>query len=71
MNLNANPNSFVRTRNFAGGAKYSKGGKSHLRDILVCADHVWRTLPNSSGSFKTPDAHNSALNDQYRDISEL
>ena len=27
--------------------------------------------PNSPGSSKTPDAHNSALNDQYRDISEF
>ena len=48
-----------------------KGWNSHLRDILVCADHVWRKYPNSPGSSKTPDAHNSALNDQYRDTSEL
>ena len=49
--------------------KNSEGG--NLRDILVCADHVWRKYLNSPGSSKTPDAHNSALNDQYRDISEL
>ena len=51
--------------------KYREGGNSHLRDILGCADHVWREYPNSPGSSKTPDAHSSALNDQYRDISEL
>ena len=50
--------------------KYREGGNSHLRDISVCADHVWRKYPNSPGSSETPDAHNSALNDQYRDISE-
>ena len=51
--------------------KYSEGVNSHLRDILVCADHAWRKYPNSPGSSKTPDAHNLALYDQYRDISEI
>ena len=50
--------------------KYREGGNSHLRDILirVC---VGQKYPNSPGSSKTPGAHNSALNDQYRDIPEF
>ena len=50
---------------------YREGGNSHQRDILVCADHVSRKYPHSPGSSETPDAHNSALDDQHRDISEL
>ena len=49
------------------------GGISHYtwRDIFACADHVSRKSPNNTRSSKVRDAHNSALNVPYLDISEL
>ena len=32
--------------------KHREGGSSHLRGILVCADHVWRKYLNTPGSSK-------------------
>ena len=51
--------------------KYREGGNSHLRDISVGADHVWRKYHNSPGSSKATYAHNEFPNDQYRDISDF